>query len=82
LLGCQPGKLHPGVDVQLPVDMPEMERDGVRAQEQPARHLPVAQSLRNQVRDPLLGLRQALPAVSGLVRAFPVVQPYSGGAQL
>jgi hypothetical protein len=62
--------------------MPEMKRDGVRAQEQPARHLPVAQPLSNQVRDPLLGLSQALPAVCRLVSAFPVVQPYSGDAQL
>jgi len=62
--------------------MAQMKSDGVRAQEQPPRHLPVAQPLSNQVRDPLLGLSQALPAVCGLVRAFPVVQPYAGGAQL
>jgi hypothetical protein len=60
--------------------MPEMKRDGVRTQEQPARHLPVAESLSHQVRDPLLSLGQALPAVSRFVRSFPVVQPYSGGA--
>jgi hypothetical protein len=60
--------------------MPEMKRDGVRTQEQPARHLPVAESLSHQVSDALLGLSQAFPAVSGFVRSLPVVQPYSGGA--
>jgi hypothetical protein len=60
--------------------MPQMKRDRVSAQEQPARYLPVTKSLRNQVGDPLLGLSQALPAVSRFVRSFPVVQPYSGGA--
>ena len=60
--------------------MPEMKRNGVRTQEQPARHLPVAESLSHQIRDPLLGLSQALPAVSGFVRSFPVMQPYPGGA--
>jgi hypothetical protein len=36
-------QLDPGGDAELPEDVAQVERDGVRAQEYPVRHLPVAE---------------------------------------
>ena len=73
--------LDPGGDAELPEDVAQVERDGVRAQEYPVRHLPVAEPLRHQVGDPPLGVGQAVPAEGRAVRVGPVAEPGARGPQ-
>ena len=61
--------------------MAQVEGDGVRAQEYPARHLAVAEPFGHQVGDAPLGVGQAVPAHGRPVRVPPVAEPGAGRAQ-
>jgi hypothetical protein len=56
LLGGHAGELDAGGDAELPEDMPQVEGDGMGAQEDPAGHLAVAQALGHQVGDGAFGV--------------------------
>jgi len=55
---------------------------GVRAQEHLARYLPIAETRGNELGDLAFGIGQAVPARGRPLDSPPVVQPYSGSAQL
>ncbi len=63
---CQ---LHPGADVHLPIDRPEVEVDRVAREKEPARRLLVGEALGHEVGDLELGIRKAGPPLerSGLL---------------
>ena len=55
------GQLHPGADVHLPIDRPELVVDRVARDKEPARRLLVGEALGREVGEPGLGIREAGP---------------------
>jgi hypothetical protein len=53
----------------------QVESDGMGAQEDLSRYLPVAETGGHEVGDPALGIGHAVPAIRGPRRPVPVVQP-------
>lgn len=64
------GKLHPRVDIELLLDLPEVEIDGVPREEQSRRGFPVRQAFGDESRETELVVGQAVPPEDRTACAF------------